>query len=163
MRYLSSQDEVIFHGSNNPNIDTFAPVRKSYELIDETGRGNLQAVYGTHDGLWPMFFAVFDRSMQIGSIRNGVLHFENSQGHTLAVYQFSVNQELLPQNPWCDGMVYLLPREKFNRLELTAGVPSNEWASEAPVRPLARLPVKPEDFPFLNRVQISLSYSSFFI
>ena len=77
LRYLASLDEVIFHGSGNPDIDDFQPVRTSYELNDPTGRGNLQAVYGTHDGLWPLFFAVVDRSRLNGAIRNGVAYFEN--------------------------------------------------------------------------------------
>jgi len=61
VQYVNAQDVVIFHGSNNPDIETFVPIRKSVELRDETGRGNLQAVYGTHDGLWSMFFAIVDR------------------------------------------------------------------------------------------------------
>ena len=31
------------------------------EMMDETGRGNIAGVYGTHNGLWSMFFAIIDR------------------------------------------------------------------------------------------------------
>ena len=31
-----------------------------------------------------------------------------------------------------------------------------EWGSATPVTPLARLPVKPEDFPYLDKVQFYL-------
>ena len=46
-----------------------------------------------------------------------------------------------------DGMLYLLPRDTFHRV---AGAP-DEWMSEAPVPAVARLPISPEDFPFLKR------------
>ncbi len=152
IQYVSLQDIIIFHGSNNPAIAAFAPVRKSIELHDETGRGNLQAVYGTHDGLWAMFFAVVDRAKLRGSIRNGVLYFHNQEGNSLPVYNFSVNQEQLADKPWTDGALYLLPRATFVRLTLIENVFANEWASEKEVRPLAKLRVQPEDFPFLDQI-----------
>ncbi|NOK60889.1 MAG: hypothetical protein GFH27_549289n129 [Chloroflexi bacterium AL-W] len=43
IQYVSAQDIVIFHSSNNTDIDIFTPVRKSIELGDKTGQGNLQA------------------------------------------------------------------------------------------------------------------------
>lgn len=152
LRYLADRDEIIFHGSGNPDIEEFRPVRTSYELNDPTGRGNLQAVYGTHDGLWPLFFAVVDRGRLSGAIRNGVTYFENDAGEQIATYSFSINATDLPQQPWRTGTLYILPRATFRRLEVLPGVLANEWASEAPVRPLARLTVRPEDFPFLDQI-----------
>ncbi len=152
VQYVSAQEAVIFHGSNNTEIETFAPVRKSYELRDETGRGNLQAVYGTHDGLWAMFFAIVDRANLHGSIRNGVMYFHNRQGDRIAVYNFSVNQEQLAGKPWREGSLYFLPRTTFERLKMTEEAYANEWASREAVTPLARLIVQPEDFPFLDRI-----------
>ncbi|MFN2197096.1 MAG: hypothetical protein ACK2UW_13340 [Anaerolineales bacterium] len=152
VQYLTAQDEVIFHGSNNQEIETFQPVRKSVELNDESGRGNIQGVYGTHDGLWAMFFAVVDRPRLKGSIRNGVLYFQNQAGETRPVYNFSINQEQLAERPYTRGALYLLPRMTFRRLELLPGVPANEWASEAPVRPIAKLRLEPADFPFLEQI-----------
>jgi hypothetical protein len=49
-------------------------------------------------------------------------------------------------------MVYILPRRTFEQLRDGAGVLIAEWASREPVRPLARLRVRPEDFPFVDRV-----------
>ncbi|MCA9973064.1 MAG: hypothetical protein KC425_22755, partial [Anaerolineales bacterium] len=153
LRYVDQLDEVIFHGSNNADIAEFRPVRTSYELRDSTGRGNLQAVYGTHDGIWAMFFAIIDRQRLVGSINNGVMYFENAAGETLAMYNFSVSEQSLAERPWCAGTMYLLPRDTFVRLELGNGVPANEWASETAVRPLARLALQPEDFPFLTDIR----------
>jgi hypothetical protein len=152
VQYVTAQDAVIFHGSNNTGIATFEPVRKSFELMDESGRGNLQAVYGTHDGLWSMFFAVVDRERLKGSIRNGVMYFHNQSGEQLSVYHFSINREQLDERPYTQGALYFLPRETFFRLKLTEEAYANEWASEHPVRPYAKLSVEPEDFPFLDQI-----------
>lgn len=152
IQYVSAQDVVIFHGSNKANIEEFAPRRTSVELYDETGRGNMQAVYGTHDGLWAMFFAVIDRPNLRGSIRNGVMYFHNQAGDRLPVYNFSINRDQLAEKPWRDGTLYLLPRDTFMRLKLTANTYANEWASEKAVKPIARLALQPNDFPFLNQI-----------
>ena len=152
IQYVIAQDVVIFHGSNHDDIETFSPVRKSYELRDETGRGNLQAVYGTHDGLWSMFFAIVDRPNLRGSIRNGVMYFHNQEGKTLAVYNFSINQDQLPEKPWRQGTLYFLPRDTFVRLKMTENSYSNEWGSEQEVKPIAKLSLEPEDFPFLDMI-----------
>lgn len=153
IQWLTAQDRYIFHGSNNQDIDEFAPVRTSVELRDRGERGNLGAVYGTHDGLWSLFFAVVDRANLEGSIRNGVSTFESVDGRSVDTYQFSVHHEILPKRPFTRGALYVLPRESFRRLPLwPEGPVSNEWASETSVRPLARLLVEPEDFPFLDEV-----------
>lgn len=152
VQFLMSLDRFIFHGSGAADIEEFLPVRKSVEMYDRAGSGNLQAVYGTHDGLWAMFFAVVDRGRLEGSIRNGVMYMHNAGGERLAVYNFSVNQEQLAERPWRTGALYILPRDSFERQWLTPESPANEWASYVPVRPLAVLPVEPEDFPFLDRI-----------
>jgi len=152
IQYVNAQDIIIFHGSNKLDIETFAPVRTSIELHDETGRGNLQAVYGTHDGLWSMFFAVVDRAKLRGSIRNGVMFFHNRAGEPLPLYNFSINREQLPEKPWCQGALYFLPRETFTRLKMTENAYANEWASEQEVKPIAKLRMEPEDFPFLDQI-----------
>jgi hypothetical protein len=152
IQFVTAQDQIIFHGSNDGEIDIFQPVRKSMELYDEIGRGNIQAVYGTHDGLWSMFFAIVDRKKQQGSIRNGVDYFQNRVGAQISVYNFSINQDQLIERPFTEGALYFLPRETFKRLQLTPESYANEWASEQPVKPFAKLHLQPEDFPFLNQI-----------
>lgn len=152
VQYVSQQDVVIFHGSNNLEITRFEPMRTSMELRDESGRGNMQAIYGTHEGLWSMFFGVVDRPRLRGSIRNGVQYFQNRQGQTLTVYTFSINQEQLDERPFTTGALYFLPRETFVRLKLTEDSYANEWASEKPLQPYAKLLIEPEDFPFLEQI-----------
>ncbi|MCP5100801.1 MAG: hypothetical protein GY943_35065 [Chloroflexi bacterium] len=152
LQYAAMQETFIFHGSSKSDIDEFRTTRTSMELSDRSGRGNLQAVYGTHDGLWPMFFAIIDRPNLTGSIRNGVNYFTNEAGEEITLYNFSINQDLLDEKPVCDGALYLLSRETFRRLPLVDGAISNEWASEVSIKPLAKLALKPEDFPFLDQI-----------
>jgi hypothetical protein len=72
-------------------------------------------------------------------------------------YFFSITGEILAADPWRSGVIYILPREQFVQQEpyQLAGrlVHEPHWASAAPVRPLARLRVTPEDFPFLDQVR----------
>jgi hypothetical protein len=153
VQYSTTRDQIIFHGSNNTEIENFQPIRKSLELRDETGRGNVQGVYGTHDGLWAMFFAIVDRQRLQGSIRNGVMYFQNrATGEQIAAYNFSINQEQLDERPYTAGALYFFPRETFTRLQLTQESYANEWASEQPVKPLAKLHLQPDDFPFLDQI-----------
>lgn len=152
IQYVTDKQVVIFHGSNCTDIEVFQPVRTSMELMDETGRGNVAGVYGTHDGLWAMFFAIINRGQLKGSIRNGVMYFNNEAGEQLATYHFSVNQDHLNEIPVTEGAIYFLPRARFTRLHLTPDSVANEWASEEPVEPLARLLLDPSDFPFLDQI-----------
>ena len=152
IRFVMEKDVFIFHGSNNREIEVFEPVRTSVEMYDKTGRGNQQAVYGTHDALWSMFFSVVHRKQLKGTIRNGVMYFHNKQGKQLAVYNFSVSADQLPEKPWTEGALYFLPRDTFERQWLTPESLSNEWTSPTAVKPIAKISIRPEDFPFLDRI-----------
>lgn len=151
--WATAQDRYIFHSSTNVDIDEFQPIRQSMELMDRGGRGNLGAVYGTHDGYWSMFFGIVDRPNLRGSIRNGVYRWEAEDGRVVTTYQFSLEQNSLVGKPFTSGAIYLLPRASFRRLHFYPDGPiSDEWASEEAVRPIASLLIDPEDFPFLDRI-----------
>lgn len=153
LQYAAARNVFIFHGSGKPDIDEFTTRRTSMELNDKSGRGNVQGIYGTDDGLWPLFFAVVDREKISGSIRNGFSKFRNEAGEEINIYHFSINREWLDKAPWRTGMLYFLPRATFRRMPATVeGGESNEWVSEVPVRPLARLVIAPEDFLFLHQI-----------
>lgn len=152
--WLMGEGDYIFHGSSRTDIELFEPRRDSVELMDYGGHGNLGAVYGTHDGLWAMFFAVIDRTRIAGSIRNGVATYRSwSTGEEVDFYHFSVSDRSLPGHPFTPGGLYILPRDTFNRIPLGPDGPlTNEWGSSVPVHPIAMLRVEPEDFPFLDDV-----------
>ena len=153
LQYVALQNKVIFHGSSNHEIEEFSIKRTSMEMQDKSGRGNVIGIYGTHDGLWPMFFAVTNRQKITGSIRNGFSTFRKEDGEEIRVYQFSINKDWLDKEPFHTGMIYFLPRETFKRMPVSVeGGESNEWVSEVPLKPLAKMIIEPADFPFLDEV-----------
>lgn len=146
LRYLVEQREVLLHGSNRADIEVLEPKRQT----DCSGK-QIHAVFASGDGIWPLFFAIVDQANYRGSLRNGCWVITNQKGASQRFYFFSLNRAMLAQGPWTDGTVYILPREGFTQTSRGV-IRFDEWASDRAVRPLARLPVTPEDFPFLNQV-----------
>jgi hypothetical protein len=162
--YLVSRHPVLLHGSDNGEIEEFEPRRRGF---DTNPHGNIMGVYATNDGIWPIFFAILDHSVYRGMMNNGVWYETGESqevdfpaddcspttlGEARKWYWFSLNQEMLPKRPWREGTIYVLPRDTFEQLRFTSGTLVAEWASREPVRPLAKIRVQPEDFPFLDRV-----------
>jgi hypothetical protein len=150
--WLADTKAVVLHGSGHASIEEFEP-RKADDVSEFGAR---TAVFAASDGLWPMYFALVDRG-RVQSLVNGCAHaIDLDGGRSGDYYYFSIDQEALATHPWRPGTVYVLPRETFepqpeeewHGLRLA----STQWASPVPVRPLARIAVRPEDFPFLDRV-----------
>ena len=153
VRWLMEKEAFIFHGSNRLDIESFQPVRESMEIANRGGHGNLGAVYGTHDALWAMFFAIVDRARARGSIRNGVATYTSTGGASVDLYQFSIEHQSLRENPFQSGALYILPRDRFERIPLyPGGPPTNEWACFETIQPIASISVEPQDFPFLDEI-----------
>jgi len=148
---LVEETGVLLHGSREPHIEAFRP-RQPVD-VDEFSRQ--YAVYAASDGVWPIFFAIVDRT-RVGSLLNACFTPLDGDEATSTYYFFSVEQTALAAQPWRSGTVYVLPRRSFvpqppgrirgRRVQL------QQWASAEAVRPLARLPVTPADFPFLDAV-----------
>ena len=72
-------------------------------------------------------------------------------------YVFSISRSALPDRPWRSGTVYVLPGNTFELQppmrfgELEVRIP--QFASFVAVRPIARVAVEPEDFPFLAQIR----------
>lgn len=151
--HLADHHNLAVHGSGDPNIVLFEP-RKSTDLNEF---GNQKAVYAASDGLWAMFFAIVDRA-RVNSITNACVRLVDETGEVHGPYYvFSVSQSALPNQPWRTGTVYLLPRKPFiNQSPLAFGssqVQIAQLASFEPVKPLAKLTVTPQDFPFLLQIR----------
>ena len=151
--HLADHHDIALHGSGNPNIDLFEP-RQSNDL---TEFGNQKAVYAASDGLWAMFFAIVDRD-RVMSVTNACVRLADDSGEMHGPYYvFSVSQSALPGQPWRTGTVYLLPRKAFTTQPPIAfgsnQVHIAQLASFEPVRPLAKLTVTPQDFPFLMKIR----------
>jgi hypothetical protein len=152
--YLTDNKGVLVHGSTTTDIEEFEP-RQS----DDVGEfGNRKAVYAAADALWSMYFAIADRRRGVTSLNNACFRVVNEDGSkSQPYYFFSINGDALPDQPWCNGTIYILPRAGFEQQPpvtlrgITRDIP--QWASPEPVRPLARLNVTPADFPFLGRIR----------
>lgn len=152
--YLCDHKEIVLHGSGRPDIVEFEP-RQSNDVAEF---GNRRAVYAASDGIWPIYFAVMDRD-------NGVTSLVNSCARVLApdgtrsepYYYFSINEDAWSRRPWRRGTIYLLPRGTFEQQAPRSYrgllLEPAQWASLVPVRAIARLPVEPEDFPFLHQIE----------
>lgn len=151
--WLTDVKGHLLHGTGDPGIALFEP-RQSNDVGEF---GNRKAVYAASDGIWPMFFAVSDRSRYPMTISNAAIRVEMPEGLSRPHYFFSMSDVVLAQKPWREGVVYVLPRAGFEQESpyRWQGMPvlTNHWASPEAVQPLAKLRVRPEDFPFLARVR----------
>ncbi len=152
--HLADSRDVVLHGSGNPGIALFEP-RKS---DDVNPFGDRKAVYAAGDGLWPMYFAILDRDRYGMSLINSAMRLVAADGtRSEPWYFFSISAPALAQRPFRRGTIYLLPRETFEQQENLSFRDTQvwlpQWASLVPVRPLARLTVEPEDFPFLDAMR----------
>jgi len=150
--HVCDTQPILAHGSGNPDIAEFEG-RKSNDVNEF---GNRKAVYAASDGLWAMYFALVDRT-RVHSLLNSCMRIVEADGVLSAPYYFfSVEAAALAQHPWRTGTVYLLPRATFEQQAREAypsfTLESAQWASLVPVRPLAKLTVEPDDFPFLSKV-----------
>jgi hypothetical protein len=154
LSYLCSSRDLVLHGSQNMSIEMVEPQKAT----DIKAISNQKAIYATTDGIWSIFFAIVDRkNFKPLSLFNSCLNIRISPDNILGpLYFFSITHSALIQQPWCDGMVYLLPREEFIQ-EAAQQVSGAEivfphWYSYKPTAPITRLPVQPSDFPFMRQI-----------
>jgi hypothetical protein len=151
---LTDEKSLLLHGSSNPNIQEFEP--KTPSAKDDDAFSQQTAVFASSDGIWPMFYAILDRSFKLRML-NSALRFEIGPDTLSDVhYFFSITDAVLKENPWREGVIYVLPRDGFALqppYTVTGWrVHDPHWASLQPVQPLARIRVRPEDFPLLAQV-----------
>jgi hypothetical protein len=147
------QHDLVLHGSGEPDIQIFEP-RQSQDVNEF---GNQRAVYAAADGIWAMFFAIVDRT-RVRSVSNACMRMADEAGNRRGPYYvFSVSRDARPNEPWRSGTVYLMPRRTFTmQPSVRVGalhIEIPQLASTQPVRPLAKLEVGPEDFPFLRQIR----------
>lgn len=143
LRYLVQSKPLILHGSGNPDVHRLEPRPQTTFF----GR-RVEAVFATPDEIWCLFYAVVNGQGFHGSKRNICLRVAGPGARVRKFYWFSLSQPMLDRSePYSPGMVYILPRRTFMEGEI-----ADEWTSSEPVLPIARLPVEPADFPFLDRV-----------
>lgn len=154
--WLTDHKGFLLHGSADASIQLFEP-RKPYDRSTDAF-SKQTAVFAAGDGIWPIFYAILDRSRPGLRFLNAALKFELDSGRQSRTYYFfSVTHQHLDSNPWREGIIYVLPRQGFTQqppYDLNGRtVHEPHWACPKPVLPLARLRVGPEDFPFLYQVR----------
>lgn len=151
--YMCEQKKLIAHGTNHPSIEQFE-IRKQTLFNGKY----VEAVFGTKDAIWPVFYAVFNRSKLHGNFRNGCFRIAN-EGESY--YFFSLTKQTMEAEPWTDGYIYFLSDRTFVR-DRHSGIYFDEWISREPVYPSYRLAVTSQDFPLLKKVSIHSSNESIF-
>ncbi|HST66065.1 MAG TPA: hypothetical protein VLM05_12825 [Mycobacteriales bacterium] len=150
--HVADRGTALLHGSSAGDIELFEP-RQSNDIAEF---GNRTAVYAAADGLWALYFAILDRPTHPMSLTNSCHRVLHEDGTTSEPYYFfSVNNEVLEQDQFSPGTVYLLPPEPFEReaayVEGGRRVLTAQAASLTPVAPMAKLAVEPADFPLRIR------------
>lgn len=150
--YLCNRHHFVLHGSGRADITEFEPRKAN----DVTEFGDRCAVYASSDGIWAMYFAIVNRDNSVTSLINACFQVVERTGKSESYYFFSINEDAFAHTPWREGTIYLLPGDSFtqqprqhyqgNEIEIA------QWASPIPVKPLAKLRVTPEDFPFLPQI-----------
>lgn len=146
----------LLHGSPDPGIEVFEPRTPVDYSPDDFSKQ--KAVYAAGDGIWPIFYAVVNRPQPGLRFLNSALRFVRPNGATSGMhYFFSVSRENTAAPLWRNGTVYVLPREGFARQPRERlgrhVIEEPHWASDAAVRPVAKVAVAPADFPFLAKVR----------
>jgi hypothetical protein len=145
IQYISETRNVLLHGSNHQHIEQFEP--RLQTLYD--GKWT-EAVFATKDGIWPVFYAILNRSKVLKNFRNGSIRHTRTKRN----YHFYSLDNLSDQDDiWLPGTIYFLEDKTFSG---AAGsmLSFNEWTSLVAVKPITRLDVDPSDFYYMNQVSI---------
>jgi hypothetical protein len=152
--YLCETRELVLHGSQNLSIDIIEP----QQAIDIRAFSNQGAIYATTDGIWVIYFAIHDRKQYAEmSLFNSCLRVRVAPDQlSEPLYFFSITQSVLLQKPWCEGAIYILPRQDFvqeaPQQALGVEVIFPHWISTLPAKPIAKIRVGSQDFPFLAQI-----------
>ena len=154
LSHLCETKELVLHGSQNQDIGTVEPRQAN----DKKAFSNQRAIYATTDGIWVIYFAILDRKKypEMTLFNSCVCAQISADQFSEPMYFFSITYSALRQKPWTEGVIYILPRQSFEReaSHKTQGVEITfpHWISPLPADPVAKLQVGPQDFPFLAQI-----------
>ncbi|MBM6620242.1 hypothetical protein JTF08_01335 [Micrococcaceae bacterium RIT802] len=140
--YLAATGRYIFHGSNRRGITEFRTQRES---SDASALGRQQAVFGTHDPHWAMFYALVDRgnAFLIANASVALRRSSRLRWYRRTVFASDPETTLLTA-----GRLYVLPRAGFVPEARKFGLlDTAQWISACPAWPLFSLPVSPAAYP----------------
>jgi hypothetical protein len=149
LRWLAESRAVAFHGSPRSDLLELSTERKSR---DATACGNQQAVYASADPVWAIYFACLRRDRGWTGTKNGSMGRADGRLYPRR-YFFLHNQGSASPDRFAPGSLYFLSPSTFVADKPLAGaIDTAHLVSHRPVKPLARVDVTPEDFPFRDRV-----------
>lgn len=149
LRWLAENRSVVFHGSPHDDLDELSTERRSR---DSTAWGNQRAVYASTDPVWAIYFACLRRDQGWTGTKNGSMGRADGPLYPRR-YFFLHNRGSVSPDRFGPGSLYLLPPATFVADRPLAGaIDTAHLVSHEPVKPLARLDVTPQDFPFRDRV-----------
>lgn len=150
LRWLAENRAVAFHGSQRNDLLELSPERKSR---DATAWGNQQAVYASTDPVWAIYFACLRRDRGWTGTKNGSMGRADGPLYPRR-YLFLHNRGSDSSERFGAGSLYLLSPTTFVADKPLAGaIDTAHLVSHEPVKPLARVGVTPEDFPFRERIR----------
>jgi hypothetical protein len=150
IRWLAQSRPVVFHGSPRDDLSVLSTERKSR---DATAWGNQQAVYASTDPVWAIYFACLRRDGGWKGTKNGSMGKAGGPLYPRR-YFFLHNRGSASPDRFGPGSLYLLSPSTFVADEPLAGaIDTAHLVSREPVKPLARLDVTPDDFPFVDRIR----------
>jgi hypothetical protein len=149
LRWLAENRPVVFHGSPRDDLTELSTERRS---SDTTEWGNQQAVYASADPVWAIYFACLRRDRGFTGTKNGSMGRPGGPLYPRR-YFFLHNHGSASPHRFGPGSLYLLPPDTFvGDAPLVGVLDTAHLVSHEPVRPLARVDVTPEDFPFRERI-----------
>ena len=129
---------LLLHGSRTAGVEVLRPVGHSWgggQTADQPG------VFATDHVLMAMYFGVVDRG-KVPHMSNGMSELTGPDGTRVRGFHLGLDFVALSERPFVDAMVYVVSAETFSLM--------GELTSLVPVRPLAAVPIRPEDFPLLE-------------
>lgn len=153
LNYLCDWRGLVLHGSPMHDLGILQPIRKSG---DDNEFGNRQQIFGSPDAIWAMWFAILDKS-KYNLTRNGCVRVGLGT-RRVKYYHFELPHNTRENKPFTEGMLYITRAEDFPDkrpypLLDYFNAEIEEWGSTTPITPLARIRIKPEEFPYLEQVQ----------
>ncbi len=150
LRWLAESRPVVFHGSQRADLGELSTERQTH---DATSWGNQQAVYASTDPVWAIYFACLRRDRGWTGTRNGSLGEACGPLYPRR-YFFLHNRGSTSPERFGPGSLYLLSPTSFVAdAPLADAIDTAHLVSYDPVRPLGRVDVTPDDFPFSDRVR----------
>jgi hypothetical protein len=138
LQYLVDHHGLLLHGSHTAGIDVLRPVSHSWgggRISDQPG------VFAVGHALMAMYFGTMDRT-KVPNLSNGLYQLTAPDSTTLPGFHLATDFVALSGRPFVEATVYVLPPDTFSML--------GELTSLVPVRPLASVPIEPQDFPLLE-------------